>query len=41
MKWIKYRRVIATINVGTEENPEMKDILQNMGLQHIKTNENL
>lgn len=41
MKWLKYRKVVATVNVGTEENPEMQYILQDMGLQYSQANEQI
>lgn len=41
MKWFKYYKSISKINVGTEENPEWKDLLQEYGLQYSEANEEI
>lgn len=41
MKWIKYRQLIAQINVGTEEEPVLEDVFQDMGAQYSEYNEQI
>ena len=41
MIWLTYKKKVATINVGTEEDPKMEDVLQDMGLQYSEANKEI
>lgn len=39
MKWIKYKQFIGKNNIGTEEEPILEDIFQDMGIEYSEANE--
>lgn len=41
MKWIKYRQLVSQINVGTEEEPVLEDVFQDMGAEYSEYNEQI